>query len=426
MTPRLVHVRIRWWIFAFMLAFVTLSYIQRLGVQDLAVTIMPALRLSQLQIGWLATAFTAAYTVAQIPGGIFSQQVGARRALVTVGVFGLLATLVFPLAPQFWTGTALFSALLFAQILLGLSQGPLIPAQAAVFEAWLPVNRWAMANGLQTAGMNFGGILTPLILPVLSGALGWQGALISIAVPVGLLTGAWAWYGRDRPREHPSVTRAELAELGSGASEVSAPITGRRLLKLLRDRNVVLTTLSYVCVNYTYYLLSFWSFLYLIQVRHFSGIEAGLAGALPWLGAAVGSTVGGFTTDSLATRLGIRWGYRLLPMLTLPVAAAMLLVTLWVSTPYAAVAALTVAFFMVELNEGAYGAAIMYAARSDIAAAYAILNTGGNIGGIIAQPLVGYLTNEGAWRAAFITGAVFSVLAAAIWLGIDPERQTER
>ena len=62
-------VRIRWWIFAFTLAFPMLSYIQRLGVQDLAGTVMPALHLTQLQIGWLATAFTTAYALAQVPGG---------------------------------------------------------------------------------------------------------------------------------------------------------------------------------------------------------------------------------------------------------------------------------------------------------------------------------------------------------------------
>src|SRR5450631_1066819 len=117
-------VRIRWWIFAFTLAFPMLSYIQRLSVQDMAPTIMPALHLSQLQIGWLATAFTTAYALAQVPGGIFSQRVGARWALVVVGILGFVATLAFPLAPMILAGTALFGVLLFAQALLGASQGP--------------------------------------------------------------------------------------------------------------------------------------------------------------------------------------------------------------------------------------------------------------------------------------------------------------
>ena len=416
-------VRTRWWIFAFTLAFPTLSYIQRLSVQDLAGTVMPALHLSQLQIAWLATAFTTAYALAQLPGGIFCQQVGVRWTLVVVGILGFIATLAFPLAPVILAGTALFGTLLLAQALLGVSQGPLFSAATAVVESWLPVNRWAMGGGLQAAAMNFGGAVTPLLVAVLSGCFGWKGALLWIALPVALLTVAWGWYARDTPREHPAVTPEELAELGSGAAQSPRPPTVRRLLRLLTDGNVLLLTLAYLCMNYAYYLLSFWSYLYLVQVRHFSGIEGGLAGAVPWIGAALGAAAGGFISDGLAARIGIRWGYRLVPLVALPIAGLLLLVTLRVATPYAAVAALTAAFFMVEINEGAVGAAIMNVARADVAAAWGVLNTGGNAGGIIAQPLVGFLTNGGMWRGAFITGTVFAFVAAGLWLWIDPARR---
>jgi sugar phosphate permease len=418
-------VRIRWWIFAFTLGFTMLSYIQRLSVQDMAETVMPALHLSQLQIGWLATAFTTAYAIAQLPGGIFSQRVGARCALVGVGALGLVATLVFPLAPMVTAGTALFAALLLTQALLGISQGPLFPAASALIESWIPPKRWAMAAGLQPAGMNFGGAVTPLLVTLLSASFGWQGALFWIALPVTLLTVAWGWYGRSRPREHPAVTAEELAELGSGATEAAQPLTARRMLRLLGDRNVLLNTISYLCMNYVYYLLSFWSFLYLVQVRHFSGIEAGLVGALPWIGAGAGAAVGGIISDWLAERIGVRWGYRLVPLLSLPLAGLLLLVTLRAATPYAAVAALVAAFFMVEVNEGAYAAAMMRIARSDVAAAVGIQNTGGNAGGIITQPLVGFLSNGGAWGGAFMTGIVFALVAAGLWLLIDPERRAD-
>lgn len=418
-------VRIRWWIFAFTLAFAMLSYIQRLSVQDMAETVMPALHLNLLQIGWLATAFTTTYALAQLPGGIFSQRIGARWALVVGGALGFIATLAFPLATMILAGTALFGALLLTQALLGLSQGPLFPAVAAVVESWLPPNRWAMANGLQAAGMNLGGTVTPLLVASLSASFGWQGALFWIALPVALLTIAWGWYGRSRPREHPAVTTDELAELGSGATEVARPLTARRLIKVLGDRNILLNTISYLCMNYLYYLLSFWSFLYLVQVRHFSGIEAGLVGALPWIGAGIGAAAGGFLSDWLAERIGVRWGYRLVPLVTLPAAGVLLLVTVRVATPYAAVAALFAAFFMVEINEGAYWAAMMRVARSDVAAASGVLNTGGNVGGIIAQPLVGFLTNSGAWGGAFMTGLVFALVAAGLWLLIDPERRVK-
>jgi hypothetical protein len=52
-----------------------------------------------------------------------------------------------------------------------------------------------------------------------------------------------------------SVARASAA-----ASAASAPLLPRRLLKLLGDRNVLLLALAYLCMNYAYYLLSFWSY----------------------------------------------------------------------------------------------------------------------------------------------------------------------
>jgi MFS transporter, ACS family, glucarate transporter len=417
-------VRIRWWIFAYMFAFAMLSYVQRTSIAVAAEKIMPELQLSQLQIGWLNASFTAAYALAQLPGGILGQRFGARVVYVAVGLIGLIAMLAVPLAPVVFTGTALFLALLIGQAVLGLSQGPVFPAFAAVLQEWFPAKRWAMANGLQTAGMNLGGAVTPLLIVVLTQSFGWQGALLWLALPAALLTLGWGWYGRNAPREHPKVTTAELAELDGGGSEVAPRLTLRRLLGIIGDRDVLVLSFSYLCMNYAFYLISFWSFLYLVQVRHFSGIESGLAGAVPWIGAGVGAAVGGYISDWLAARLGPRWGYRLLPLATLPIAGALLLVTINVTTPYAAVIALAFAFGAVEINEGAYWAATMRVARRDTGAATGVLNTGGNVGGIITQPIVGALSGAGAWNTAFVTGTVFALIAAGAWLLIDPERRS--
>ena len=418
-------IRIRWWIFWFMFGFAMLSYMQRTSVAVAAEKIMPALHLSQMQIGWLTASFTTAYALAQLPAGILGQRIGARRIYVIAGTIGVLATVATPLAPLLLSGTGLFIALLLAQALLGISQGPVFPMFAAVIQRWFPAKQWAVANGLQTAGMNLGGAVTPFLIVWLTTSFGWQGALLWFAVPAALVTAGWGYYGRNRPGEHKDVTAEEIAELGPEATAESGPMTLHRLLSVMGDRNVLLLAFSYLCMNYAFYLLSFWSFLYLVQVRHFSGIESGLVGAIPWIGAGIGAATGGYISDQLAARLGPRWGYRLLPLVSLPVAGALLLVTINVQTPYAAVGALAVAFWAVELNEGAYWAASMQVARADTAAATGVLNTGGNAGGIITQPVVGALTAIGAWNGAFITGTVFALVAAGTWLLIDADRQVK-
>ena len=52
-----------------------------------------------------------------------------------------------------------------------------------------------------------------------------------------------------------------------------------------------------------------------------------------------------------------------------------------------------------------------------------VLNTGGNGGGLIGIPIVAYLSGHGHWTAAFVIGAVFSVLGAVAWLGIDADER---
>jgi ACS family D-galactonate transporter-like MFS transporter len=124
--------------------------------------------------------------------------------------------------------------------------------------------------------------------------------------------------------------------------------------QVLVNRNILLLALSYLCMNYVFYMISYWSFLYLVKERHLTGLESGLMAMAPWIGAALGAAIGGVMADGLAIRMGATRGYRLLPLLTLPVGAVLLYFTPAMANVYVAVAALTVAFFAMEVNEGPY------------------------------------------------------------------------
>jgi ACS family glucarate transporter-like MFS transporter len=415
--------KVRWTIFLFMCAFAMMAYLQRTSLGVAAQNIMPDLHLSQLQIGWLNAAFATCYALAQLPGGIVGQQYGARLTLTMVGLFGLIATLATPLAPMVLGGTALFVTLLAVQGLLGLSQGPVFPMVAAVLQTWFPQRQWAVTNGMNSLGANIGGAMTAPLVVILTLHFGWQGALLWIALPAALLTAAWAWYGRDTPQGHPRVKPAELAELDAGDLQKPPPMTLARLRRIVGQRDVQLLTFSYFCLNYVFYLLGTWSFLYLVQERNFTGLESGVAGMLPWIGAGIGAGVGGYLSDHLAQRLGFRWGYRLVPLVSLPLAGLLLLAVVGVSAPYLAVFALMATFFMIELNEGAYWATTMRVARADTGAATGVLNTGGNFAGIVSAPIVAGLSGAGHWDIAFMLGTGFALAGAACWLVLDPDRR---
>jgi predicted MFS family arabinose efflux permease len=143
---------------------------------------------------------------------------------------------------------------------------------------------------------------------------------------------------------------------------------------------------------------------------------------LPFVVAGVAAATGGRLADGLRARYGDRNGPRLLPLVTLPLAALFLYLTVSIDDAYVAIAALCLGFACVELNEGNYWGVAMRLAPSDSMAATAALNTGGNLGGVIGTFIVAALSAEGRWDLVFTTGVVTSVVAALLWLTIDPGR----
>jgi MFS transporter, ACS family, glucarate transporter len=419
-----VRVRVRWKMFCFLFGFGFMAYLQQRSISVAGYQMMPQLGLTQMQLGWLETALLLGYTFMQFPGGVLGQRLGARLTFILIGLLAFAATLATPLAPLLLSGSVLLLVLAAAQLLLGIAQAPIFPVSSGVFETWFPPRQWPLVQGLQSMGLGLGASLTPPLIVWLMSAFGWQRALAVTAFPGLVLIVWWAWYARNTPAEHPAVSAAELAELGSHVgARTDSGISWRRVLELLRDRDVLALTGSYLCMNYVYYLLANWCFLYLIQERHFTMLESGWLASTPPLAAAIGAGVGGQLASVLATRYGVRRGLRLVPLLSLPAAAVLLFIAADAGNAYLAVLALAVCFACVELNEGPYWAAIMHVGRADTMAASGLLNTGGNAGGLIATPVVAYLSGHQAWTAALLVGAGFAIASAAGWLLVDPTRR---
>jgi len=415
--------RVRWRIFGLLFALGLLAYAQRTNVTIAADRMMPALHLSQLQIGWIEQAFVIGYALFQLPGGLIGQRLGARRALTLFGLAAFFAVIMLPVAPEFLAGTALFAVLVAAQLLLGAAQGGLFPVSSGVFETWFPARQWSLVQGAQSMGLNLGSAITPPLIAALMLSTGWQQALVWSSIPAVLVVALWAWYARNTPREHPSVSSAELTELGEHVhATVDARLSVQRLLRMLAHRNTALLTVSYLLMNYSFYLIANWCFLYLIQQRHFPVLESGWLSVAPPIAGSVGAGVGGVLTGWLCPRIGLTWGFRAVPLLSLPLAGVLLLIAMQTANPFIAVAALAGSFGCIELNEAAYWAASMAVGRSDAMAIGGVLNTGGNLGGIIGIPVVAWLSGRHAWGTAFAIGSLCAMVAALLWLRIDVER----
>jgi ACS family glucarate transporter-like MFS transporter len=412
---------VRWKIFAYLLLFTMLAYVQRTAISVAAEPMMPELGLSQLQIGWLETAFLISYTALQIPGGLVGQSLGVRRMLALCCALSTGAALAFPFLPFLARGSVLFGLLLMAQLVLGAGQAPLFAGLSGTLERWFPPPQWALTQGLSSCGIGLGAAAAPALVASLMQACGWRLAMLAAALPGVILVPLWWREARDTPAEHPRLSEAERRYLQRDARP-AAPGKGglKAALPLLLDRDIAGLTVSYLAMNVVFYLITLWSFLYLVQARHFTVLQGGLSATLPPLAGAAGAAIGGVAGTFLYKRLGPGWGLRIVPLVALPGACGLLLLGVHAQTAGFALAAIALAFGLLETTESSFWAAAMEIGGDNAVAASAILNTGGNLGGVIATPLVAALSGAGNWNGAFSLGAGAALLSAILWLCIDP------
>ncbi len=428
---------VRWRILGLLFGLAFVAYVLRISLSILAEPAMPELGISELEMGWVFAAFTFGYALFQLPGGLFGEWAGPRRALAWAAVVWTLVTLASGGVPILLRSAGLaVAALVVLRFVLGAAQAPLFPIQAGAVAQWFPVARWGLPNSLVSSGLGLGAAATPPVVAWLMVRFGWRETLY-LTAPLGVVAAAvWWWYSRDAPEQHAGVNAAELAlirgDAGARGQEASvaeargpAETTLELVRRLLRNREVVLLSISYLSMNYVFYIFFNWFFLYLVEVRGFGILASGFLASLPWLVGAFAAGIGGETCDRLCRCLGPRWGCRLPSVVALPLMGGLLIAGAMADDPYWAVGLLSVSFSLSQFVEGSYWAGLTFVAGRHTAAAGGVLNTGGNLGGVLSGPLIPIFVGWLGWLGALSTGAVFALLAAVLWLFIRVDRPLE-
>jgi hypothetical protein len=204
------------------------------------------------------------------------QRVGARLTIAVIGILSVLASVVTAAAPLIATSALMFTTLVIARSLLGVAHGGLFPVEAGTIRHWYPVGRWSSMVGLLVTGLWTGAAIASPLVASLMEAYGWQAAILLTSVPSLVLVVLWWIVVRDQPGQHPWIRPEELAETAANPHyDATAPLTLRRVARVLGDPQILLVTLSYLVMNYVFYLVTFWSFLYLVQDRKLSVLESG-------------------------------------------------------------------------------------------------------------------------------------------------------
>ena len=419
----------RWSIVGLLLVASIINYFDRATISMALPVISKELHLDPATKGVLLSAFFWSYALMQIPVGWCADRFNLRW--LYAGAFALwsVAQGVIGMAQG-------LTALICCRVLLGFGESIYLPGGSKIVSLLFNRAERGLPSGLFDSGTRTGLVLEGLMVPWMLNHFGWR--MTFMVVGFSALLWLIPWFlvtpsklqGQPRAATEPIDPEFALpSQLGRAVVGQGSRIRGpgsRGVLALLRNRNLIGICLGFFCFDYYWYLLLTWLPNYLVEVRHFSIMQAGIGAALPFLVFGVSEPIGGWIADRLI-RAGwnetrTRKGIVTIAFLT----GALLIPAGRVADPMAAVALLTGAC-LVGLSTGNLLVILQSCAPSrDIGLWTGIYNFVGNVAGILAPIITGLLIQKtGSYSSAFILAAVLLATGSLFyWFVVGELKET--
>jgi MFS transporter, ACS family, hexuronate transporter len=213
----------RWVIVTLVFFATTINYVDRQVIGILAPVLQKEIRWTQIEYGYIVTAFTGAYAIGLLLVGRMMDIFGTKKGYAASLTGWSFAAIGHALAGSaFGFGIARFS--------LGFFEAGNFPAAIKTIAEWFPKKERAFATGLFNAGSNVGAILAPLVVPAIVSIWGWKEAFIITGAAGFLWLIFWFKY-YDTPQNSKYVNRAELEYIQSGPPDTNVKIPWRRLIQ---------------------------------------------------------------------------------------------------------------------------------------------------------------------------------------------------
>jgi len=315
-------------------AVTTINYVDRQVLGILAPTLQRELGWSEAAYGDVVSWFSLPYAFAFLAAGRLFDRFGVRRGFAAAVIGWSLAAI----AHAFARTTAMFSA---ARALLGVAESANFPGAIKAVAEWFPKKERALATGIFNAGTNTGAIITPLLVPWIALAWGWQWAFIA----TGSLGFFWLllWLVVYRSAEsNPRVSSDELAYIRSDPPDPeNARVPWIRLLGLRQTWAVAAGKLlaDPIWWFYLYWLPKFLDARYGIKLA-----QVAVPLIVVYVVADVGSVGGGWLSSTLIKRgwtvnRARKTAMLAMALLIVPTAFAPLAGSLWAAVAIVSVAA---------------------------------------------------------------------------------------
>jgi MFS transporter, ACS family, glucarate transporter len=412
---------LRWLLIFWIFAIGAVAYLDRVNISIAGGGIAQEFHLSNVELGWVFSAFIAGYALFQAPGGRLADRYGPRVVLA-VGVLWwcLFTSAITVISPRL---AAPLVALIAIRFLLGMGEALLYPAANCIVAAWIPSAERGIANGFIFSGVGVGAGIAPPVVTYFLLHYGWRSSFWASSV-LGLAAGlVWYAIARDRPAAHPWISREEREHIESGLplSVAREEMVGRLgWSAILRNYNLLALTFSYFCYGYAAYIFFSWFFIYLNTERGLDLKRSSYYSMLPFLAMAVTSPLGGWVSDRITRTRGTRVGRCKLSAAAMGVSAIFLMLGMEAQTAPLASVVLAGGAGALYFSQSCFWSMSADIGKRSAGTVSGVMNMGAQIGGAVTASLTPLIANRFGWTASFLVAAGWTAAGAVAWLFVEP------
>ncbi|TCK72715.1 MFS transporter [Acidipila rosea] len=403
-----------------------ISFLDRTNISIAAPELRAGFHLSNVELGWVFSAFLVGYAGFQLVAGKLADRYGPRKML-TAGVLGwCLFTAMTAVVQPHWRFALLL--LLGVRFALGVGESIIYPAGNLFVSRWIPTSEQGLANGLIFAGVGAGAGLTPPLLNWVIQSYGWRACFWLSALIGVFAAGVWYLSSRDQPEAHPWISAKELEHIRRGLEAKSTADVRKAdpsSASPYRNGQIWLLSASYFSFGYTAWIFFSWFFLYLAEVRHLSLRNSAFFTTLPFLAMTISSPVAGYISDRISHAYGSYRGRSIFAAVSLMLTALLLLEGSRITSVTAAALVLASGAGMLYASQSCYWCAAIAASGTKKGAAAGLMNMGGQIGGALTATLTPWIATKFGWIAAFAVAAIVAFAGGVAWLFVRPTRSSQ-
>ena len=290
-TPQVRMTRVRWLMLGLLFLGTTLNYLDRLVIGILAPGLQKQYLISDIQYGYIQSAFALSYAFGQLFSGRMLDRIGTRIGYALALATWTVSSMLHAVATGAW-GFGVMRAL------LGVSESPAYPGAAKTLAEWFPQRERAFAFGFINAGTNMGAMLAAAVVPLLAATYGWQWAFIGTGASGFLVLLLWLTLYKT-PDKHPAVSATEFAHINSDAPE---PVIKQRWITLLTCKQAWAFAAGKFLTDSMFWFYMTWFPKYLNKQYQLDLLQIGLPLVVIYLISDFGSIGFGWLSSSLIKR----------------------------------------------------------------------------------------------------------------------------